>query len=541
MPTKILYIQPTESFGDMRFLSESFLRISNYLNSRIDELQDIIKEEYLDLRFENLPLFCPETILQFRMALKNLLLKIYKSFEFNIAAICCYTSFTYLNSIEVAWMIKKFINPNCYIIVGGFHPSVKSKDFFSEKIPNFFRNYSHSKATPFDALIIDEGEIPFFHIIQNIMNGTLKMRKDLSKNPIVLEREILEDLNELPLIDLNLFKKYKNAINQKGEFYLSFNRGCLYRCKFCSSSKTSKMKSYRNVRLKSVDKCISEIKKIINTKWLKLEKLMINDPILFPQRSQKELFLKELEKLLIQNHIPFRIYIHDRMELCSDSDLMLYKKLNIIPGFGLETGSPTLLCRLGKFLGKNNNLKNAKEYLKLTEHFIKKSNELDTPIVFLCMGVTPGVDKNTIEEEKAFFFGKRFSDGKSLIDKYKINLQIQKFGLLPGNTFYDQGERIFDTKYHFKEWYRTIFEKEQALYSTIFETSKELAFTDAMNYLIGFLGKLYKSQIKLKNPFYNLSEYIYHRKLYDKILEIYNTRIFTSKKEIKLQTASSSL
>ncbi|TFG02098.1 MAG: hypothetical protein EU539_13380, partial [Promethearchaeota archaeon] len=63
MSLKILYCQPKESFGDTRFLT-SFLRISNYLNSRKDELNGYFEERYLDLRFEEqLPSFyCPENV-----------------------------------------------------------------------------------------------------------------------------------------------------------------------------------------------------------------------------------------------------------------------------------------------------------------------------------------------------------------------------------------------------------------------------------------------------------------------------------------------
>ncbi len=531
MTVKILYIQPAETFGDKRFLTESFLRISNYLNSKKDELKCEVKESYLDLRFEDLPEYCPENLTEFRSALKTLISDLYEEFSFNVAAICCYTSFTYISSIEVSWMIKK-INPSCKIIVGGYHPSVLPNSFFPENIPSYFGEYHLQEATPIDFIIIDEAEIPFFKFIVSFVNGKTKARKNLKEKPEILKREIMENLDDLALIDLSLFMKYKDAINKLEEFYISFNRGCLYRCKFCSSSSSSPMESYRRLRHKSVDKCIAEIKRIINTKWLKIKKLMINDPILFPKRSLKNEFFRRLEKISNIQKIPFRIYVHDRMELCTMKDLEYYKKLNIIPGFGLETGSPTLLCRLGKFLGKNNNLQKAKEYLELAEDFIKRANELDTPIIFLCMGAAPGMDEKTMKETTEFFFGKRFS-GKSLVEKFKVNLQIQKYAILPGNDFYNNGEKTLGAKYYYKHWYR-IFDSEQAFYSTIIKPSKDLNFPQAMDFLINFLGKLYKAQMKLKNPFYNLSEYFFHRKMYERFLVIYNTKVTEQEKEKQL-------
>ncbi|MFX1445889.1 MAG: hypothetical protein ACFFHV_20930, partial [Promethearchaeota archaeon] len=184
---------------------------------------------------------------------------------------------------------------------------------------------------------------------------------------------------------------------------------------------------------------------------------------------------------------------------------------------------------LGKFLGKNNNLQNAKEYLALAEDFIRKSNKLDTPIVFLYMGVTPGTDERTMKETTKFFFDKRFS-GKSLVEKYNVNLQIQKYAILPGNDFFNYGENLLGAKYYFKQWYR-ILDKEQAFYSTILKPSKALNFPSAMNFLINFIKKLYKAQMGLKNRFYTLSEYLFHCKMYERFIQIYNAKVSDQERE----------
>ena len=375
MTTNILYIQPFESFGNVRFLTECLPRISSYLNSKRSELEYNIEEEYLDLRCENLPRYCPENIDSYREDLKELLCSIYERFKFDIAAISCYTSFTYLNSLEVANMIKHFINPSCYIIVGGFHPSVFPKDFYPKSIPSYFDKFYPKNTTPIDYIVIDEGEIPFFHFIKDVQKGIKKTKKKLKDKPIILERELVENLDDLPLIDINLFRKYEEIINSKEEFYILFTRGCLFRCKFCPPSENY-MESYKMVRYKSVDKCISEIKKIINTEWLSqnLKTLMIMDNVLFPKKSQRALFFKELEKINKKKRRPsLKIYTLDRIDVCSIEDLENYKRFNMFPAFGLETGSPTLLCRIGKIPG-NDSLEKAKDYLQKTEDLIKKAN-----------------------------------------------------------------------------------------------------------------------------------------------------------------------
>ncbi len=232
------------------------------------------------------------------------------------------------------------------------------------------------------------------------------------------------------------------------------------------------------------------------------------------------LFFDELEKLNNDDYrIPFQIIVFDRIELCSKEDLESYNRFNIIPGLGLETGSSSLLCRLGKFMGKNNNLQNANEYLNRAEELIKQANNLNIPIVFLCMGAAPGSDEKTIIESSNFFFGKRFS-GKSLIERYKVNLQFEKFAIFPGSTFYEKGEKMFNAKYYYKEWWK-IFDKYQAAYSTMIRPSKNISFPETMNTLINFLRKLYKSQLKLRNPSYNLIEFSFRIKMYQLILKLF--------------------
>ncbi|MFX0073642.1 MAG: cobalamin-dependent protein, partial [Candidatus Hermodarchaeota archaeon] len=225
MSLKILYCQPKESFGDTRFLT-SFLRISNYLNSKKEKLNGEIEEEYIDLRYEDLPSYCPESLPEFREKLENLILNIYKRFRFDVLAITCFTSFTYLNCIETSWMVKK-INPSCQIVVGGVHPTTCPGDFYAENIPEHFGDYFPGDSTPIDAICMDEGEKPFFNFVHRFLDGQIKPRKTLQDPPLILKRDLMEDLDDLPLIDLCLFKKYQKVFEQKGEFYINFSRGCL--------------------------------------------------------------------------------------------------------------------------------------------------------------------------------------------------------------------------------------------------------------------------------------------------------------------------
>ena len=136
MNLRILYIYPFESYGFPGIIS-SFIRISNYLNSRKYLLNGTFQEEYLDLRHEKLPEFIPKNLVNYRAELTSLLTRLYKRFKFDIVAISCYSSFCYVNTVEVAHFIKKDINPSCLIVVGGPHATICPDEFQPGEFPKF--------------------------------------------------------------------------------------------------------------------------------------------------------------------------------------------------------------------------------------------------------------------------------------------------------------------------------------------------------------------------------------------------------------------
>ncbi|MFX1393815.1 MAG: B12-binding domain-containing radical SAM protein [Promethearchaeota archaeon] len=526
---RILYVHPYLFFCfSPQICAEPFLRFSNYLNSRKNELNGEIREEYLDLRIEPLPNYWPENIENYRYALKELLSGIYKRFKFDVIAISCFSDFAYLNSIEVASMIKNFINPSSYIVIGGVNPSIFPQSFYPENIPHYFNDYYPKNVTPIDYIIIDEGELPFFHLIQDILNQKVKKRRNLKDKPIILKREFLENLNDIPPLNLELFKKYEKVINQVGNFYIRFNRGCAFRCKFCLPSEDY-TKSSKTLKFRSLEKSMADLKKIINTKWLKIGQLHIVDSMFFPKRSIRRRFFEELEK--IYHKINFGINVFDRVETCSMEDLENYKKFNITVGLGLESVSRKLLMRMGKISGKDPTRinKGVQNYLDKTIDLIKYSNKIETPIIFFYMLGVPGTDEETIKERYAFFLEKK--NGKdALIKRYKINLEFFMYAIFSGNTLYDKGENMFGAMYFYKEWWKK-FDKDQAGYSVILTPSKNLSFHQLLDSSRVFIKKVFKFQMKLKNPFYSLPKLIEYHGNFKKARNIYQETLNVMEKE----------
>lgn len=504
---KILYIHPHESHNTFDFLS-CLLRISNYLNSRREELIGKIQEDYLDLRFEGLPRFIPKNIKKYRIELTRLLERKREEFNYNLVAISCYSQFKYLNTVEIASIIKNYIDPECNVVVGGPHPTILPQDFQPGNLPDYIeKEYGKNKA-PFDFIIKNEGEIPFLNLISGILSGTIQLRENIMDSGSIIESETIQNLDDVPIIDFNLYKKYRKDIAEFGQINIDFSRGCPFRCKICTNS-TDLMPCYKNVRIKSIDRCIEELKTIRETKWLHFNTLYLSDMIFLPRRSYREEFYEKF-KALKKDEIgfPYQIMINERVELCSETDLKNYKNLDIVPQIGFESGSKTMLKRMGKVNGKNQNLrdKNIENYLKKMEKIIQVSAEIELTILLNYILSPPGSDAHTIKESWNFFLEKRFK-GKSLVERYNINLYFSKYSALYGSKIFDDVEDKFGGKIYFKQWWK-IFNEDQRALSALVEPSLTLSLIKSLNMNQDFLKQLFRLQINRKNEFYHPAKFL---------------------------------
>ncbi len=500
---KILYIYPFESYGTP-FLLNSFIRISNFLNSKEKELNGLVDEKYLDLRYENLPEFIPKNLQIYRNKLRKLLKENYKKFKFNLVAISCYGGYSYINTIETANLIKKFINPKCIIVVGGPHATINPEDFQPASFPNFISEEYPQNTSPFDYLIKDEGELPFFKLVKDLLNNKINRRNSLSKNCIILEPELVSNLDDIPIIDLSLYEKYKNIIKKNNRIFLEFTRGCIFRCNFCPNSE-SFLDGYKTLRVKPVKKCIEELNVIKNTKWLSVKQVEISDMIFLPKKSLREQFFKELERIYQEEGgLPFQLRIETRVDTCNIEDLEIYKKFNIFLRIGLESCSKTLLYRMGKICGKNEEQikRGINRYLMKFEEIIREANKLDLPISYYILMGLPGEDRSTIQENWDFFFQKR-GDGKSLAEKYKINIRFNKYLAFSGSEVYSQAQNKYGAKIYYKNWWK-IFNEKQPYYSMIVDPSKDFNFMDSLTLNFKFIKEIIKVQNALRNPFYSV-------------------------------------
>jgi anaerobic magnesium-protoporphyrin IX monomethyl ester cyclase len=152
------------------------------------------------------------------------------------ADIICFSVYLWnrVTTLELVSCLKQ-INPDYRIILGGPDISFESVDFFHQ--------------VPVDAIICGEGELPLRHLLAAWHTG----KKPSSFPGVQLPGEhssgqesLLEQLDQIPspfaagLVDLD-----------RGLVYYESSRGCPYRCSFCLSARSCRVRSFSMERIKA--------------------------------------------------------------------------------------------------------------------------------------------------------------------------------------------------------------------------------------------------------------------------------------------------
>ncbi|MFX1377795.1 MAG: B12-binding domain-containing radical SAM protein [Promethearchaeota archaeon] len=508
MKLKILYIYPNETWGKSpKPILTYFCRISNFLNSK--NLLSKIEEKYLDLRFERISEINPTDINNYRPALKKQIEKTYNEFNFDIIAISCYSSYCYLSTLEIASIIKQEINKSILIIVGGAHVSSCPEDFQTPNMPIEIKESLQKKSINIiDYLVLGEGEIPFYKFVNEILRSSKDSLLNKTKSEYnVLQSEYIENLNDLPIINLDLISNYKKDFNreQRLVYWLDLSRGCYFKCSYCPNSLGNKVMPSL-IRFKSIERSIKEIKILNDMEWNKNNFLYISDELFIPKKSLKLKFLNELEKnrkILTNNFTVF--WVAERIDMFPLKMAEYYKKANVTPYFGFESGSKKMLLRMGKLLG--NSIKqqddNINYYLKKSMHIIKVMSKLRMMPYFNILFGVPGEDKMTLRENFDFFLKKRVN-GSSLIEKYQIYLKFNKYVAYPNSESYLNGENNYGATIYYPNWWKR-YDDDQYFKAIYVDPSKNLKIKELYRKIYNFFLKVFEAQFSKKNPdYYNI-------------------------------------
>jgi anaerobic magnesium-protoporphyrin IX monomethyl ester cyclase len=178
-----------------------------------------------------------------------------------------------ISSVESQFLHVKHLSElikscsDAFIVCGGMYPTL-----FPETL---------KEAESLDGVIIGEGEIAFYQLLEKIKNKENyhdslnfcyydKQEGKVKKNALL---PLAEDLDTLPFPDREIFD-YKKYLIHRHSLQFLFNRGCPFSCTYCSNHAFAKVygKNVNYTRFRSPLNCINEIKTV-------LKKYNTNKPI----------------------------------------------------------------------------------------------------------------------------------------------------------------------------------------------------------------------------------------------------------------------
>ncbi|HHX74055.1 MAG TPA: B12-binding domain-containing radical SAM protein [Firmicutes bacterium] len=225
--------------------------------------------------------------------------------DFDLIGFSCRTTLFHYVKKLVAW--TREVKKNAFLFAGGYHAILAPDDFLT--------------VAGLDAVCVGEGEYPTLELLEKMAAGEnyyrtksfyFKKGREIVKNPV---RPLIEDLDELPLPDINLFD-YKNLSSTKTDTALiMLSRGCIYACTYCGNSQ------FRNIypnkakyaRFRSPEKSIQLIRQVL-TEYPTIRFISFRDAIfnMFPDWFDEfiTLYTKEI-KLPFTCNLRFDIVTED--------------------------------------------------------------------------------------------------------------------------------------------------------------------------------------------------------------------------------------
>jgi len=202
-----------------------------------------------------------------------------------------------------------------------------------------------------DFLVYGEGEITLWKLLQALeKNESLVDITGLiyrHNNQIIINppRELISDLNSLPMLDFSLMENFdiKNYTLFYSEGRNTMNmlasRGCLFSCTFCSAHLTHG----KAPRFRSPEKVIEEIK--MNQKKYDISYVSFKDSTF----TMNSAWLEDFCHKLIQSNLDIKWACNARLDTVDEELIALIAQAgcNAI-GFGVESGSQRILDVLHK-------------------------------------------------------------------------------------------------------------------------------------------------------------------------------------------------
>ncbi|MEZ4307012.1 MAG: radical SAM protein [Polyangiaceae bacterium] len=336
---------------------------------------------------------------------------------YDIVGFSCYASYDFLKIDAVARVARATL-PDAVLVTGGYHASARPSDFLTD-------------GSPFDAVVVGEGEKPLAEIVRRFESGDRPSHAIFGSDPI-------EDLDSLPPSDWSFLDRYRPVLRKVAsqvQVYLS--RGCPFDCAFCME----RAKREVSWRAYSVPRAIDEMRRLAAFADLTGMTVYIADALFGMRTSWRRAFLEALAR----EPIPAaKLWLLIRVDLMDDEDLRLFAAANCSPGFGLESGDPSLLGTIRK-AGR------LEDYLDRMRRIAARARELDVPWGANVIVGHPGETEATLRTT-ARYLRELFLDPKGTTGF----LSVDPFRLYPGSPIDDERpawESRFGARFHRPEWW----------------------------------------------------------------------------------------
>jgi len=245
----------------------------------------------------------------------------------DIAGISIWTTYA-ASAFHVAMLCKK-VNPDCVVVMGGPHATVKADEILAIS-PHV------------DYVIKGEGEITLAELVKHRAYGrnwplsipglSFRHKSAIIHNPA---QQPTKDLDRFPFPDRSLLMN-KDKYTSEDMGLIMTSRGCPYACSYCATHTKA-------VRYRSIDSVINEIKLV--KKEYKTTQFSFKDDSFTVNRNRVERFCDRL----IAERLNINWECNTRVDLVTESLLAKMKKAgcNSIK-VGVESGSERVLQSMNK-------------------------------------------------------------------------------------------------------------------------------------------------------------------------------------------------
>jgi anaerobic magnesium-protoporphyrin IX monomethyl ester cyclase len=321
------------------------------------------------------------------------------------------TTSTIKNALEYVKLVKEVL-PDCLTVIGGPHPT--------------FMPIETLKSCPeLDVVVIGEGEKTMEEltgkstdkdngILMDVKGIAYRDNGNIKLNP---SRELIEDLDSIPFPARHLvpFESYSTTQGKTSDMITS--RGCVFNCKYCSSSRIMGKK----FRTRSPENVADEIEHLMDR--YKLENIAFMDDTFMLNKRRAEKIAEEINT----RGLDIGFVASSRVDMVNKGLLEKLKSAGLTTlYYGVESGSQRILNLMKKGIT-----------LKQAENAVRSAKDVGVEVLTSFILGYPG--ETTEEMDKTINFS------------IKLNADYSQFSILtpfPGTPIYQElkKKKLLDTE-----------------------------------------------------------------------------------------------